>query len=180
MLDDAERLDRCAADALRRRVGGDQLRVLRFEIAQLSHELVELGVADLGLVEHEVAVLVVRDLRAQLFDALFRRLVRPCLSLSGHEIECINALFDWMYGKGASERRPSEATTTCEGVHPWRLRHGRRRGGRWRWRDDDAVEDVEGDRCELAVCGTHDVAVDDAHLAVRVDAQLHFVEAAVM
>ncbi len=48
--------------------------MLRLEFPQLLHELVELGVADLRLVEHEVAVLVIGDLRAQLLDAQFRAL----------------------------------------------------------------------------------------------------------
>ena len=38
-------------------------------VAQFDHELVEVGVGDLGLVEDEVAVLVVGDLRAELLDA---------------------------------------------------------------------------------------------------------------
>ena len=47
VLDDAERLDGRAADALRRRVRRDQLRMPRLELAQLLHELVERGVGDL-------------------------------------------------------------------------------------------------------------------------------------
>ena len=43
--------------------------MLRLELAQLAHERVELGVGDLGLVEDEVALVVVLDELAQLRDA---------------------------------------------------------------------------------------------------------------
>ncbi len=69
MLDDAEGLDRLARDALRGRIGGDERRVLLLQAAQLAHQLVVLGVADLGAVEDVVAVVVVGDLGAQLLDA---------------------------------------------------------------------------------------------------------------
>ena len=42
------------------------------EVAQLAHQLVVLGVADLRLVEHVVAVRVVVDLLAELLDADLR------------------------------------------------------------------------------------------------------------
>ena len=69
VLDDAEGGDGLAADALRRRVGRDELRVALFQAAQLAHEVVVLGVADLGAVEDVVAVVVVGDEGAQLLDA---------------------------------------------------------------------------------------------------------------
>ena len=65
-----EALARLAAHALRRRIGRDQLRMLGLELLQLVHQAVEFGVADLGIVEHVVAVLVVADLVAQRFDLL--------------------------------------------------------------------------------------------------------------
>ena len=46
--------------------------ILRLELAQLAHQRVELGVGDLGLVEHEVALVVVLDQLAQLRDACRR------------------------------------------------------------------------------------------------------------
>jgi hypothetical protein len=58
-----------AADALGGRVGGDELGVALFELPELDDEGVEVGVGDFGGVEDEVAVLVVGDLRAELFDA---------------------------------------------------------------------------------------------------------------
>ena len=57
------------AGSLRRRVGRDELGVLRLELAQLPHERVELGVAELGVVEDEVALGVVVDQLAQRGDA---------------------------------------------------------------------------------------------------------------
>ena len=56
------------ADALRGRIGRDQLGMLSFELLQLVHELVELGVGDLRIVEHVVAVFVVPNFIAQRFD----------------------------------------------------------------------------------------------------------------
>ena len=69
VLDDAERGDGLAADALRRRIRRDELRVALFELAQLAHEVVVFGVADLRAVEDVVAVVVVGDEGAQLLDA---------------------------------------------------------------------------------------------------------------
>ena len=66
-----ETFARLAAHALRGRVGGDQFRMLGFELLQLVHQLVEFGVGDLGIVEHVVAVFVVADFLAQGFDFLF-------------------------------------------------------------------------------------------------------------
>ena len=67
-----QRRDRDAAHALGRRIGRQQLGVLLLERVELAHQLVEVGVRDLGRVEHVVAVGVVIDLRAQLVDAAFR------------------------------------------------------------------------------------------------------------
>ncbi len=74
MLHDAERLDRLAANALRRRVRRDQLRVLRLQAAQFAHQSVVLRVGDLGLVEHVIAVVVVVDLGAQFLHPELRLL----------------------------------------------------------------------------------------------------------
>ena len=57
---------RRTGDALRRGVGGDELGVRALERAQLLHQPVVLGVRDLRVVEHVVAVVVLCDLRAQL------------------------------------------------------------------------------------------------------------------
>ena len=61
-----EPLERRGADALRRRVGRAQLRVLLLERLQLAVERVVLGVVDLGLVEDVVEVRVPVDGLAQL------------------------------------------------------------------------------------------------------------------
>ena len=61
--------DRLAADALRRRVGRDELGVLGLDRAQLVEQRVVLVVADLGVVEDVVAVAVVVELLAQLGGA---------------------------------------------------------------------------------------------------------------
>ena len=50
-----------------------------FELAQLAHERVELGVGDLGLVEDEVALVVVVDQLAQRLHARGCFLVRRFL-----------------------------------------------------------------------------------------------------
>ena len=52
------------------RVGGDEIGVLGLEVAQLAHEIVVLGVADLGIVGAVVPLVVVADGLAQLRDPL--------------------------------------------------------------------------------------------------------------
>ena len=54
-----------AADPLRGRVGRNQLGMLRLQLDQLVHQPIEFGIADLGIVEDVVAVLVIADLVAQ-------------------------------------------------------------------------------------------------------------------
>ena len=60
-----------AGDALRRGVRRDQVGILRLERAQLDHQLIVAGVRNLRLVQLVVALVVVRDLRAQLRDSSF-------------------------------------------------------------------------------------------------------------
>jgi hypothetical protein len=67
-----QRADRLGADALRRRVGRDELGVLGLERLQLAVQRVVLVVADLRVVEDVVAMCVVVELRAQLVDACLR------------------------------------------------------------------------------------------------------------
>jgi hypothetical protein len=64
-----ESLRRLLADALGRAVRGDELRELRLQLAQLPLEGVVLLVADLGLVQDVVEVLVAPDPLAQIEDA---------------------------------------------------------------------------------------------------------------
>ena len=77
-----EALARLAAHALGGRVGRDQLRMLGLERLQLVHQAIEFGVADLGIVEHVVAVLVIADLVAQRVDLLLH------IFAGGHEQLC--------------------------------------------------------------------------------------------
>ena len=60
-----ERVERRAADALRRRVGRDQLRMLLLERLELAVERVVLGVVDLRPVEDVVEIRVPVDDLAQ-------------------------------------------------------------------------------------------------------------------
>ena len=66
--------ERLGANALGRRVGREELGMVGLDIPQLVHQLVVLGVRDLGIVEDVVAVVVVVELLAQLFHALLGRL----------------------------------------------------------------------------------------------------------
>ncbi len=68
MRDFDESLARLAADALRRRIGRDQLGMRGLELFQLVHQTIEFGVADFGIVEHVIAVLVMPNLLAQGFE----------------------------------------------------------------------------------------------------------------
>src|SRR5215470_20347416 len=62
-----ETLARLAAYTLRRRVRRDQLRMIGLDLLELVHQPVEFGIADLGIVEHVVAVLVMANLIAKQF-----------------------------------------------------------------------------------------------------------------
>jgi hypothetical protein len=63
---------RLAAGPLRRRVGGDELRMIGLDRPQLIEQRVVDVVADLGIVEDVVAIAVVVQLAAQLGGALGR------------------------------------------------------------------------------------------------------------
>jgi hypothetical protein len=63
---------RHSADALRRRVRRAQLRVRRFQFLQLAEQAVVLGVADAGIVEDVVAVVVFLQQPPQFGGALER------------------------------------------------------------------------------------------------------------
>ena len=60
-----------AANALRRRIGSNQFRMLCLHVLQLLHQLVELGIADIRPVEDVIQILVVPDLLAKRLDPLF-------------------------------------------------------------------------------------------------------------
>ena len=88
VLDRGERLEGGGADALGGGVGGDELGEGFFQPAQLVQELVVLAVADLGRVEHVVAVVVVIDVRPQLFAAESRLVLgvsHPAIDLNARE-----------------------------------------------------------------------------------------------
>ncbi len=71
MSDFDKALARFAANPLRGRVGRDQLGMSRLELLQLVHHAIEFRVADLRIVEHVIAILVMPDLFAQSFDLRF-------------------------------------------------------------------------------------------------------------
>ena len=71
VLDRREALDRPPADALRRRIGGDEIRMLRLEPLELVQQPIELLVGDLGIVVDVVALFVMPDGIAQLARARF-------------------------------------------------------------------------------------------------------------
>ena len=73
VLDRGEALGRAARHPLGRRVGRDEIRVLRLERLELVQQAVELLVGNLGVVLDVVALFVVPDRAAQLVDALLRR-----------------------------------------------------------------------------------------------------------
>src|SRR3954451_1127943 len=83
MLDRLELVERPAADALRRRVRGQPLRMCGLDAAQLVDELVVLGIRDLGVVEDVIAVPVVLQLPAQLGGSLRGRVSQSCVRLVG-------------------------------------------------------------------------------------------------
>ena len=60
-----------AADALSGRIGSDQFGMFRLDFLQLNHELVELGVGNLGIVEDVVEIFVVADFFPEGVDLLF-------------------------------------------------------------------------------------------------------------
>ena len=59
---------RLAADTLRGGIRRDQLGMGGLELLQFLHQPVEFGVADLGIVENVVAILVIANLVAKLVD----------------------------------------------------------------------------------------------------------------
>ena len=68
MLDGREPFDRPAGDALRRRIGGDEVRMLGLEALELVQQPIELFVGDLGIVVDVVALFVVADGVAELVE----------------------------------------------------------------------------------------------------------------
>ena len=58
-----------SADSLSWRIGADEIRMIGFELLQLTQQLVELGVADLGLVRDVVALFVMTNLATELCDS---------------------------------------------------------------------------------------------------------------
>ena len=83
-----EALTRFATYSLRGRIWGDQLGVRRLNLLQLLHEQIKLGIADLGIIEHVVAMLVMPDLVAKEFDFIslrLQRLWRHCGVSAGYQ-----------------------------------------------------------------------------------------------
>lgn len=56
------------SDSFRRRIGGDELGVIRLELAQSLHQAIVFGVRDGRRTEHKIAVVVLFDLPTKLLD----------------------------------------------------------------------------------------------------------------
>ena len=82
VLNGREAFDELLGDALRGRIRAHELGVVRLDRAQAAHELVVLGVADLGLGLDVVEVVVAGDLEAQLFGLDLG--VLDVLDVAGH------------------------------------------------------------------------------------------------
>ena len=61
MFHRVEAFDRAAGDALGRRIGGDEIRMIGFELLELVEEGVELFVRDFRIVVDVVALFVMPD-----------------------------------------------------------------------------------------------------------------------
>ena len=68
MLNDTEGRHRLGADALGGRVRGEQGGVFLLELLQLPHQPVIIGIANLGAVQHVIAVVMVVNLSFQPLD----------------------------------------------------------------------------------------------------------------
>ena len=71
MLDLLERFQRLGTDALRGRIGGQQLGELDLQLFQFIEEPVILGVADLRLIEHIIEVIMALKLRPEFLCPLY-------------------------------------------------------------------------------------------------------------
>jgi hypothetical protein len=99
MTNGCEELGRRRPDALRRRVGRDQLGEPLLDVGELADELVVRRVGDLGFVEDVVAVVVELDLRAELFGPHAR----------GGEV----GIFDAGHGYSSKETGRMASVRTC-------------------------------------------------------------------
>ena len=70
VLDGREAVDRPPGDALRRRIGRDEIGMLGLELLELVQQPIELLVGDLRIVVDVVALFVMADRVAKLADAL--------------------------------------------------------------------------------------------------------------
>jgi hypothetical protein len=71
MPDFYKTLARPAPYPLSGRIGSDEGGIVRFQFLQFVHELIELGVGDLRVVENVVEILVVADFLAQRLNLLY-------------------------------------------------------------------------------------------------------------
>src|SRR5215470_11213370 len=72
MLNFDKALARLAAHTLRRRLRRDQSRMPGLKLLQFVHKTIEFRIADLGIVEHVIAVLVMTNLLAKRLDRFLR------------------------------------------------------------------------------------------------------------
>ena len=73
MLDGWKTFDRPSADALRRRIGRHQIRMLGFEVLEVVQQPIEFLVGNLRVVVDVVALFVVTNRFAQFANAVSRR-----------------------------------------------------------------------------------------------------------
>ena len=92
MADLLEALHRRAGDALGRRFRRDEFGVGGFQRLQFAQQPVVLGVRDLRVVEHVIAVVVVIDLVPELANALGGRVHRP--GMLGPRMSSIHDVFE--------------------------------------------------------------------------------------
>src|SRR5215213_5171687 len=93
-----ELVEGLAPDTLSRRIRRQELRMLLLDPSQLPKQIVVLGVRDLGVVEDVVAVVVVRNLPAQL--------LRPLLDRLGGAHLCEEASADAMFSSAVESMPP--------------------------------------------------------------------------
>src|SRR5919106_5453464 len=78
----AESLQRRSADALGGGIRLDQIRKRRFHLLEVAHQLVVLSVSDLWIIEDVIAIVMMMQLLAQLFNLSLGLLALHSLSLS--------------------------------------------------------------------------------------------------
>ncbi len=115
--DGPEGFHRSARDALGGRVGGDQLRELRFELPQFDHQLVVLGVRDFRIVEFVVALVVAGNLPPELQYAIPHLGFGPLVGVALHGVSSDSWwAAAWTWPRGPSSSRISTIRPGVNGL----------------------------------------------------------------